>query len=89
MHALVVPRQLDADELEELGAISFHRESRLPSSSVPASVATPVTFPPGRARLVTIPNEIGSAVYPTTGTVLVVSFSTFTKRDENAKITSG
>jgi hypothetical protein len=49
----------------------------------------PVTFPPGRARLVTIPYKTGSAVDPTIGIVVVASLSSFTNRDEKARITSG
>ena len=47
---------------ERFGSISFSNSNRLPKISLPASAASPVTFPPGRARLATSPVPTGSTL---------------------------
>src|SRR5215471_5554037 len=57
---------------EALGTASLSSSRYFPTISGPAPNATPVTLPPGRARLATIPTPTGSKTYTITmGIVLV------------------
>ncbi len=56
---------------ERFGSISFSNSNRLPKISLPVSAASPVTLPPGRARLATSPVLTGSTLVMTIGMVVV------------------
>ena len=59
---------------ERFGSVSFSNSNRLPKISPPASTASPVTFPPGRARLATSPALTGSRPVVMTIGMVVVAF---------------
>jgi hypothetical protein len=58
---------------------SLNTSSRFPFSSVPGVVASPVKFPPGRARVGMSPNSTGSFTVVKTIEIVVVGFLTATR----------
>ena len=74
--------------LEAFGSSSFRSCKRLPIASAWTAL-TPVTLPPGRARLATTPVATGSmAATNTTGIVLVAFFAGTTDGVPEATSTS-
>src|SRR5262245_37301385 len=72
-----------------LGAISFNKSNHFPLKLYSNDIK-PVTLPPGRARLSTMPFPTGSAVTVNTiGTVRVASSNGPTVEPPAARITSG
>src|SRR3954447_17080017 len=63
---------------ERFGSIAISNSSRLPLISSPGSTLSPVTFPPGRARLATSPVLTGSVLLVMTIGTVVVAFSAAT-----------
>ena len=57
------------------GTASFNNWMRFAHWSPPTSTLTPVMLPPGRARLGTMPDSIGSPKIPTIGIVLVAALT--------------
>jgi hypothetical protein len=82
-------RVASSPNLDIFGTASFNSWTRFAHWSSPTSTLTPVTLPPGRARLGTMPNPIGSPKPPTIGIVLVAALRSSTKKLPMAIIRSG
>src|SRR3712207_9212165 len=74
--------------LVTFGTASLRTSRRFPTISGPASTLVPVTLPPGRIRLATIPYSTGEAIDPTIGIVVVASLRRRTVVVACAKIKS-
>ena len=70
------------------GTASFNISSSFAARSV-SSMVRPVMFPPGRARLGTIPSATGSATSVTTGILSVAAFTSRARSSAEARIRSG
>src|SRR5215469_12837832 len=75
--------------LDSFGLTSFKSSRRFPQISIPASTLTPVKLPPGRAKLFTRPNPMGSTTIPTRGIVAVAALRFWAMAVVIAKTTSG